>query len=80
MTLQILICAWVIMATLTAFLPMRRQVVPGVFLLLAAPVLIVLATLDYGVWAGIAATVGFVSMFRRPLFFLARRALTRVRG
>lgn len=80
MTLQILICLWVTAATITAFLPMRRQFVPGLFLLGAAPVLIGMVRLEYGVWACFAAIAGFVSMFRRPLFYLARRALGWVGG
>jgi hypothetical protein len=58
-----------------AFLPMRRQYAPGFVLLALAPVLIVWLALTYGVWIGVAALLAFLSMFRRPLIYLAKRAL-----
>jgi len=73
----ILAALWVLAATVTAFLPMRRQVVPGMALLLAAPVLIGWIGHDFGLWAALAATAGFVSMFRNPLRWLMRKALGR---
>ena len=77
MTLPVLIVLWVFAATVTALLPMRWQFAPGLFLLFAAPVLIGFVWYQYGGWAGGAALAGFVSMFRRPLFYLARKALGR---
>lgn len=71
---------WVLAATAIAFLPMRRQFAPGIALLLAAPVLIGWIGHDFGPWAALAATAGFVSMFRNPLRWLARKALDRSRG
>jgi hypothetical protein len=68
---------WVLAATVTAFLPMRRQVVPGITLLVMAPVLIGWIGHDFGLWAALAATAGFVSMFRNPLRWLMRKALGR---
>jgi hypothetical protein len=66
---------WVIASTITAFLPMRRQMVPGLALLLAAPVLLWFIARDYGVWVLIIALLAAVSMFRNPLIYFARRAL-----
>lgn len=51
-------------------LPMRRQYVPGVALLLAAPVLIVMIGLQMGWLIALLALAAFVSMFRNPLKFL----------
>lgn len=66
---------WVIGATITAFLPMRRQMVPGLALLVAAPVLIVWGFQAAGpVWGG-GFLLAFGSMFRRPLIHLGRKAL-----
>lgn len=71
----ILACLWVLAATVVALLPMRRQYAPGLALLLAAPVLIVALGLTVNWLAATAATLGFLSMFRHPLRYLARRAL-----
>ena len=73
--LVILSCLWVLAATLVAFLPMRYQYAPGLALVLAAPVLIYLIGRDVALWAGIAAGLAFVSMFRKPLRYFAKRAL-----
>lgn len=54
-------------------LPMRRQYVPGVILLGAAPVLIVWLGLDHGWLVAGLATAGFVSMFRNPLRYFWRK-------
>ncbi len=68
---------WALAATATAFLPMRRQMVPGLMLLVAAPVLIVWIGSAHGwLWA-LPALAAFLSMFRRPLLYFARRALGR---
>ena len=64
---------WVLLATVTALLPMRAQIVPGITLLVTAPLLIVWIGLMHGpVWAAIA-TVAFLSMFRNPLIYFWRR-------
>ncbi len=66
---------WVIAAALTAMLPMRRQMIPGSGLLIAAPILLIWIGVAHG-WLWVAfGTFAFVSMFRRPLLHLARRAL-----
>lgn len=75
MTPSLLIsCLWVIAATITAFLPMWRQYVPGITLLILAPVLIVWLGLDYGWWLSVLAALAFVSMFRNPLKYFYARA------
>lgn len=70
-------CIWALAATVTAFLPMRRQFPPGIVLLILAPVLIIWIGRDYGLWVALAAFLGFVSMFRRPLFHFARYLIGR---
>jgi len=74
----VLSCLWVLAAALVALLPMRRQFAPGFVLLAMVPVLIVWLALTYGAWAGVAILAVFVSMFRRPLIYLAKRAFGRV--
>lgn len=73
----ILACVWALAATATALLPMRLQMVPGLALLITAPVLLVWIGLVHGAWVVVAATGGFLSMFRRPLIYIARRAMGR---
>ncbi|MEQ6248422.1 DUF2484 family protein [Sulfitobacter sp. HNIBRBA3233] len=73
MTLVLLCIGWVFASAAVAMLPMRRQYVPGVALLIAAPVLIVLIGLQYGWIFAALGLAAFVSMFRNPLrYFLAR--------
>ena len=70
-------CLWVLVAAATAMLPMRRQMVPGLALLAAAPVLLVWIGWAHGwVWLAIGL-FAFLSMFRNPLLYFARRALGR---
>ena len=64
---------WVLAATGVAMLPMRRQYLPGCFLLAAAPVLIGLLGYHFGWVAGLAALIAFLSMFRNPLRYFWRR-------
>lgn len=68
---------WALAATVTALLPMRRQMVPGIVLLMAAPVLIGWTFLVHGWLPSALATLAFVSMFRNPLLYFARRAMGR---
>ncbi len=69
----ILGCLWVVAATITAMLPMRRQMIPGMGLLASAPVLLIWIGVVHGwLWVGFGL-FAFVSMFRRPLFYLVRR-------
>lgn len=67
-------CIWVILAVITALLPMRRQYVPGVTLLVLAPVLIIWIGVDFGWIVGVLAAAAFVSMFRNPLRYFYARA------
>jgi hypothetical protein len=67
---------WVLAATMTALLPMRGQYVPGVALLILAPLLIVWLGYDFG-WGwgwSVAAFAGFASMDRNPLKYFYARA------
>ncbi|RYG90861.1 DUF2484 family protein [Loktanella sp. IMCC34160] len=67
---------WVILGTITALLPLRRQMWPGLTLLVLAPVILVWLSVDHGLWIGALGAAGFVSMFRNPLRYL----WARVRG
>ena len=64
---------WVFASALVAMLPMRLQYVPGVALLLAAPVLIFLIAQALGAWVAFAALAAFVSMYRNPLRYFWKR-------
>lgn len=76
MSLSLILAAiWVVIATITAMLPMRRQFVLGFGLLLAAPVLIVYIGVQHGIWISVLGLLAFVSMFRKPIYYLGRRAL-----
>lgn len=68
---------WVFAGTATALLPMRRQMVPGITLLAAAPLLILWLGYDFGWLPAALATAAFVSMFRNPLRYFLNRALGR---
>jgi hypothetical protein len=70
-------CLWVVASAVTAMLPMRWQMAPGIVLLVAAPVLILWIGASHGwVWAAFGL-FAFVSMFRNPLRYFALRALGR---
>ncbi|MCX7566328.1 DUF2484 family protein [Sulfitobacter sp. F26169L] len=73
MTLIWLSIAWVFASAATAMLPMRRQYVPGIALLVAAPVLIVMAGFQFGWIYALLGLAAFVSMFRNPLRYIAAR-------
>ncbi|MEI2807198.1 DUF2484 family protein [Albidovulum sp.] len=66
---------WVVAATVVAFLPMRLQFVFGFFLALSALALIVWLSVSLSPWIGVAALAGFVSMFRKPLGYFAKRLM-----
>ncbi|GAA6174939.1 DUF2484 family protein [Sulfitobacter pacificus] len=73
MTLMLICILWVFASASVAMLPMRQQYVPGVALLIAAPVLIFFIGYLYGWILALLALAAFVSMFRNPLkFFLAK--------
>ena len=68
---------WIFAATLVAMLPMRRQMLPGMALLLSAPIVLVWIGWVHG-WLWLAfGLFAFLSMFRNPLLYFARRALGR---
>lgn len=70
----ILGCFWVLASAATAMLPMRWQMVPGLALLAAAPVLLVwIGWLHGWLWLAIGL-FAFLSMFRNPLLYFLRRA------
>ena len=71
-------CLWVLAAAGTAMMPMRRQMAPGLLLLLSAPVLMLWVAAAVGWWAGLLALLAFLSMFRRPLGVLLRWTRGRV--
>ncbi|SMY07717.1 DUF2484 family protein [Flavimaricola marinus] len=67
-------CFWVLLATVTALLPMRRQFIPGSVLLLSAPVLLVWIGIAHGwVWV-VVGLLAFGSMMRNPLRYLVAKA------
>lgn len=68
---------WVIAASVTAMLPMRLQIYPGIPLLLAVPVLLVWIGMAHGIWWVVAGLLAFGSMFRRPLYYLFLRVTGR---
>ena len=70
-------CIWVLAATITAFLPMRRQFPPGIALLIAAPILLIWIGYDHGIWIALIGAFAFVSMFRNPLRYFAKKAMGR---
>jgi ABC-type uncharacterized transport system YnjBCD permease subunit len=66
---------WVVAGTITALLPMRAQMIPGLTLIAAAPVLLLWIGYTHGwIWVAVGA-FAFVSMFRRPLNYFIRKAL-----
>lgn len=76
MTLLWLCVLWVFASAIVAMLPMRRQYFPGIALLLAAPVLILMVGLQVHWAVGLFALFAFVSMFRNPLRYI----LAKMRG
>ena len=73
MTLLWICVLWVFASATVAMLPMRLQYIPGVILLLAAPVLIFFIGQQVGWIAALAGLAAFVSMFRNPLRYLWAR-------
>ena len=67
-------CFWVIAATITAILPMRKQYPPGIALLILAPFVLGWIALVHGWWIFIVGLFAFVSMFRNPLRYFWKRA------
>lgn len=68
---------WVVASAIVAMLPMRAQMLPGLTLLILAPVLLVWIAWVHGwIWLAIGL-FAFLSMFRNPLRYFLRRALGR---
>lgn len=68
---------WAIAATIVALMPMRMQFPPGIVLLILAPFLVLWIGATHGwIWAALGLA-SFLSMFRRPLWYLARKAVGR---
>ncbi|MGB7322845.1 MAG: DUF2484 family protein [Albidovulum sp.] len=67
---------WALAATFTAFLPMRLQYPPGITLLILAPVILIWIGVAHGVFWALLGTAGFLSMFRKPLIYFGRKALS----
>lgn len=74
-TVLIIACLWVVASAAVAMLPMRRQYVPGVMLLAAAPCLIAWLWVAHGWIVGAVAAFAFLSMFRNPLRYFAKKAV-----
>lgn len=66
---------WVLASAAVAMLPMRHQYAPGLTLLLAAPILLFLLAREFGVIYAIVGLGAFISMFRNPLIYLAKKVL-----
>lgn len=76
----VLSCLWAIAASIVAMLPMRRQFAPGIMLLICAPVLLIYLGYQHNPWVVLAASIAILSMFRRPLFFMSKRLVSRLKG
>lgn len=66
---------WAIAATITALLPMKRQMTPGVTLLATALPLLGWIGWDHGWLLAVLGLLGFLSMMRNPLIYFAKRAM-----
>lgn len=76
----VLSCLWAIAASIVAMLPMRRQFAPGIMLLICAPILLIYLGYQHNPWVVLAASIAILSMFRRPLFFMSKRLVSRLKG
>ncbi|MDK3017980.1 DUF2484 family protein [Pseudodonghicola flavimaris] len=70
---MVLAALWAVAASAVAMLPMRLQMLPGLALLMSAPVVIGYLGLRHGWIAAALAILALLSMFRRPLGYLLRR-------
>ncbi len=71
----ILACLWVLVSAITAMLPMRLQYVPGIPLLIAAPVLLVYLGVQHGIWVALLGLAAVLSVLRNPIIYFGRKAL-----
>ncbi|MEP5090633.1 MAG: DUF2484 family protein, partial [Paracoccaceae bacterium] len=67
MNVLILCCVWTLSSGAVAMLPVQRQYIPGVVLILLVPVLIVMVGLQYNWGVAVLGAAAFLSMFRNPL-------------
>ncbi|SHI60485.1 DUF2484 family protein [Wenxinia saemankumensis] len=67
-------CLWALLGTVTALLPMRRQMVPGLVLLVSAPFLLAWLAVAHGWWVLALGLAAFASMMRNPIRYLLARA------
>ena len=73
-------CIWVVAGSIVALLPMWFQIVPGLALLVSAPVILVWLVLTHGCLPLVIGLLVIISMFRRPLGALWRYLNRRFRG
>lgn len=73
----ILAFLWVVAASIVAFLPMRAQMVLGLPLAAAAVALVIWLAVTLSPWVGAVALAAFISIFRKPLVYFAKRLLGR---
>lgn len=71
----ILTFLWIVACSITAMMPMRHQFIPGLTLLILTPFMLGFLGYQYGLWVMLLGLAAFVSMFRRPLQHLLRKAL-----
>lgn len=69
----LLACVWVVAATATSWLPMRRQYIPGVTLLITAPMLLIYIGAVHGWIVGLVCLLAVLSVMRNPLRYLFAR-------
>ena len=73
MMLVWLAIAWVFASAGVAMLPLCKQYFPALVLLLAGPVLIIMAGMQFGWIYALLGFIVFASMFRNPLRYIAAR-------
>lgn len=64
---------WVIAASITAMLKMRHQYVPGITLLVLAPVVLVWIGYQHGPWVALLGLAALLSIMRNPLRYFWKR-------
>lgn len=67
MTSIVAICIWALATMGLAPLPIKYQILPGIGLLLALPVLLVWLARDHGALPVVVCIFAAVSLFRKPL-------------
>ena len=70
----ILACLWVLVGAATAMLPLRKQMIPGLALLISAPILLVWIGRVHGWLWVVVCLLAIGSMMRNPLIYLYKRA------